>query len=296
MSSSNPLNKISPEWGLVAVCFLWGSSFILIATALKSISPGLLVTLRFSAGALLTMLVIGKELKNISSIDWIAGFWAGTCIFFGYFLQTVGLQTIPSSISAFLTALYVPFVPLLQLILFRKAPELTVGIGIVMAFIGMLLILDPRTLSFNGSFGEWLTIASALACALEILVIGKYATRCNPKAFCLTQLTVVAAWSLLYTISFEDVCIRPDASLIVCVFILAAMIAFNQIVINWAQKTISPTKAVLIYTLEPVFAGIIGWLAGEKIGLMAASGGVLVVLSVIISSWLPKYLSERKKL
>ena len=72
------------------------------------------------------------------------------------------------------------------------------------------------------------------------------------------------------------------------------MIAFNQIVINWAQKTVSPTKAVLIYTLEPVFAGIIGWLVGEKIGLMAAFGGVLVVASVIISSWLPRYIQERK--
>ena len=76
--------------------------------------------------------------------------------------------------------------------------------------------------------------------------------------------------------------------------VLAGMIAFNQIVINWAQKTVSPTKAVLIYTLEPVFAGIIGWLVGEKIGLMAAFGGVLVVASVIISSWLPRYIQERK--
>ena len=205
MEIGKSLKHISPEWGLVSVCFLWGSSFILIATALESISPGLLVTSRFILGALLTALIMGKELKNITRVDWMGGLWAGTCIFFGYFLQTVGLQTIPSSISAFLTALYVPFVPLLQLILFRKVPELTVGLGIAVAFGGMLLILDPTKLSFSGSFGEWLTIASALACALEIIVIGKFATQCNPKAFCLTQLTVVAAWSTAYTIAFEDV-------------------------------------------------------------------------------------------
>lgn len=294
MEIEKSLKHISPEWGLVSVCFLWGSSFILIATALESISPGLLVTSRFILGALLTALIMGKELKNITRVDWMGGLWAGTCIFFGYFLQTVGLQTIPSSISAFLTALYVPFVPLLQLILFRKVPELTVGLGIAVAFGGMLLILDPTKLSFSGSFGEWLTIASALACALEIIVIGKFATQCNPKAFCLTQLTVVAAWSTAYTIAFEDIYVNWNPTLIVCIAILAGMIAFNQIVINWAQKTVSPTKAVLIYTLEPVFAGIIGWLVGEKIGLMAAFGGVLVVASVIISSWLPRYIQEKK--
>ena len=39
-----------------------------------------------------------------------------------------------------------------------------------------------------------------------------------------------------YTIAFEDVYVSWNPTLIVCIAILAGMIAFNQIVINWAQK------------------------------------------------------------
>lgn len=38
----------------------------------------------------------------------------GIAIALGYSLQTQGLQFIPSSKSAFITAMYVPLVPLLQ--------------------------------------------------------------------------------------------------------------------------------------------------------------------------------------
>lgn len=74
------------------------------------------------------------------------------------------------------------------------------------------------------------------------------------------------------------------------------MIAFNQFAMSWAQKSVSATRAVLIYTLEPVFAGLIGWLVGEHMGWNTLAGGALVVLSILVSSWLPGYLKSRKRL
>ena len=164
---------VRPEWALVMVTALWGASFILLSISLKGLSPALLVALRFIGGALVMALILRSRLFNLRKEDWIAGFSAGSCIFLGYFLQTVGLQTISSSISAFLTALYVPFVPLFQLILFRKHPGLIVSCGILTAFLGMILIMDPSRISLSGNFGEWITIASACFCALEILVLEK---------------------------------------------------------------------------------------------------------------------------
>ena len=155
--------NVSPEWGLVMVTALWGSSFILLSLSLKGLSPGLLVALRFGGGAVLMACLLRSTLFKLKKEDWIAGCATGTCIFLGYFLQTVSLQTITSSISAFLTALYVPFVPLFQWILFRKRPTPIIAGGILFAFIGMLLILDPTKISLHGSIGEWLTIASAAA-------------------------------------------------------------------------------------------------------------------------------------
>ena len=282
--------KYAPEWALVLVTALWGSSFILLSLSLKGLSPALLVALRFSGGALLMACILRTKLLNLKRSDWIAGFCTGSCIFLGYFLHTIGLQTITSSISAFLTALYVPFVPIFQLIFFRRRPGLVVSCGVLSAFVGMLLILDPTNLSLAGNFGEWITIASAAACAMEILVLGHFANKCNPMLFCFTQLTTVALWSTLYCFTFEDIKFEPTALTFVCMAILIGMIAFNQLAMSWAQKSVPPTRAVLIYTLEPVFAGLIGWTIGEPLGWNALLGGSLVVLSILISNWLPSYL------
>lgn len=291
MSSKESL--IRPELALVAVTALWGTSFILLSISLKGLSPALLVTLRFGGGALLMACLLRGSLFKLRKTDWIAGVSTGFFIFLGYFLQTIGLQTITSSISAFLTALYVPFVPLFQFVLFRKKPSPIVTGGIVFAFIGMMLILDPTTISLSGSIGEWLTIASAAACAMEIIVLGHFANECDPKAFCFTQLVTVSMLSGLYCLGFEEVRFEPTMSTYLCMLILIGMIVFNQVAMCWAQKFVSPSRAVLIYTLEPVFAGIIGYAVGEPFTVSAVCGAVMVVLSILVSSWLPGYLTNR---
>ncbi len=292
---TKPNFLIAPEWILVIVSALWGTSFYLLSLSLQDISPGLLVAVRFTFGSLIMALILRGQLLTIRSKDIIAGFATGTFIFFGYFLQTVGLQTIQSSISAFLTALYVPFVPLLQFILLKKKPGWIVGSGIFIAFCGMVLIIDPTKLSFNGSFGEWITVLSAVSCALEIIVLGHFAGLCEPKVFCFTQLVSVAAWSWFYCASFEAAHLTMTPSLVICLSILTAMIVFNQYAMSWGQKFVPASRAVLIYTLEPVFAGIVGFLVGERLTTMALIGAFLVVGSVVCSNWLPGYLKSREK-
>ena len=52
---------------------------------------------------------------------------------------------------------------------------------------------------------------------------------------------------------------------------------------NWAQRSVSPTRATVIYTGEPVWAGIFGRMAGERLPLLAILGGVFIVVGVLVS-------------
>jgi drug/metabolite transporter (DMT)-like permease len=61
------------------------------------------------------------------------------------------------------------------------------------------------------------------------------------------------------------------------------MTALIQLVMNWAQRSVSPTRATLIYAGEPVWAGIIGRMAGEMLPSTALIGGLLIVAAVIAS-------------
>ncbi|MCP5876980.1 DMT family transporter, partial [Klebsiella pneumoniae] len=79
-------------------------------------------------------------MKDVTLKDLGAGTAIGVVIVGGYGTQTIGLQTIPSSESAFLTALYVPLVPILMWLIFRKTPHVMTWVGAALAFAGLVLL------------------------------------------------------------------------------------------------------------------------------------------------------------
>ena len=66
---------------------------------------------------------------------------------------------------------------------------------------------------------------------------------------------------------------------------MAIALALMQTLMNWAQKTVSPTQATLIYAGEPVWAGVVGWFAGDRLGVVALAGCGLVLLGGLVSEW-----------
>src|SRR3546814_867475 len=113
--------------------------------------------------------------------DMRAGFLVGLSIATGYVLQTMGLQTIPSSKSAFITALYVPLVPILQWLVLRRPPGIMAWTGAGFAFAGMLALAGPDGIAGSLGKGEWLTIISTLVIAGEIIAIGHYAPKVDAR-------------------------------------------------------------------------------------------------------------------
>ena len=276
------------QWLLVLVTLLWGSTFLTIHTILDFIDPVMLVLARFTLASLIMFVIIKGRVDKISPYEWKAGFVVGATIWAAYTLQCVGLQDINSSTSAFLTGLYVAFVPLCQWVVFKQKPSTTILIAVVMAFAGMSLFANPFEMSFTGQWGEWITILSAFICAWEILTISQFAPGCRPLQLSFTQLVFVAAMSAVTLLFYEPV--RPtviNAQLIAGISALAMIVAFVQFGIGWALKYVSALRATLTYSLEPVFAGIIGWIAGEQMGLSELTGAALIISAVMLSAWKP---------
>ncbi len=276
------------QWLLVLVTLLWGSTFLTIHTILDFIDPVMLVLARFTLASLIMFVIIKGRVDKITPYEWKAGFVVGATIWAAYTLQCVGLQDINSSTSAFLTGLYVAFVPLCQWVVFKQKPSTTILIAVIMAFAGMSLFANPFEMSFTGQWGEWITILSAFICAWEILTISQFAPGCRPLQLSFTQLVFVAAMSAVTLLFYEPV--RPtviNAQLIAGISALAMIVAFVQFGIGWALKYVSALRATLTYSLEPVFAGIIGWIAGEQMGLSELTGAALIISAVMLSAWKP---------
>ena len=87
----------------------------------------------------------------------------------------------------------------------------------------------------------------------------------------------------------------PDFSWALALFaiVLGLASAFIQFVMNWAQRMVDPSRAAIIYSGEPVWAGIFGRIAGERLPLLTLFGGLLVVLGVLVSEL--KWKKSKKK-
>lgn len=280
---------------LVFVTFLWGATFLTLQTALCWADPVVIVALRFVLASFIVFCFLKGRINRITRYEWKAGFIVGCCIFGVYTLQTIGLASIPSSTSAFLTGLYVGFVPLLQWVIYKSVPRPVTIVTIILAFAGMTLFANPFSVNLSGQFGEWITILSALICAAEILSISHFTRGCRPLQLSFTQLVTVAVLALL-TLLWHDP-VKPTewtVGLALCIGALAAIVSFVQFGIGWALKHVNAMRATLIYALEPVFAGIIGWLAGEHFGLSELSGAALIIFAVLLSAWRPGRRKEQK--
>lgn len=271
------------ECVLVLITMVWGVTFLLVQHALTASGPMFFVGLRFAAAAGIVSLFSIRSLRGMTLFELKAGFFIGVAIMLGYGLQTVGLQTIPSSQSAFITALYVPFVPLLQWLVLGRRPGLMPSLGIMLAFAGLMLLSGPNGASLNFSPGEIATLISAIAIAAEIILISAYAGKVDVRRVTVVQLSTASILAFLMIGPTNEAI--PDFSwlLLVSAVGLGAASAIIQVAMNWAQQSVSPTRATLIYAGEPVWAGIAGRLAGERLPGIALVGAVLIVAAVIVS-------------
>lgn len=271
------------ELVLVFITMLWGGTFLIVHTVMSVSGPMFFVGLRFAAAALFVGLVSARSLPGLTFTELKAGMLIGVSIMLGYGLQTMGLQTISSSQSAFITALYVPFVPLLQWLVLGRRPGLMPSLGICLAFAGLMLLAGPEGGSLHFSEGELVTLISAVAIAGEIILISRYAGKVDVRRVTVVQLATASALAFLMIVPTQEQ--LPDFSwlLLVSAVGLGAMSAVIQVAMNWAQQSVSPTRATLIYAGEPVWAGVVGRIAGERLPGIALIGGLLIVLAVVVS-------------
>lgn len=281
--TSLSLRLSKAELVLVFITMLWGGTFLLVHNVMTVSGPMFFVGLRFAAAALFVGLVSARALSGLTFTELKAGMLIGVSIMLGYGLQTMGLQTISSSQSAFITALYVPFVPLLQWLVLGRRPGLMPSIGICLAFVGLMLLAGPEGGALHFSEGELVTLVSAVAIAGEIILISRYAGQVDVRRVTVVQLATASLLSFLMIVPTQERI--PDFSglLLASALGLGAMSAVIQVAMNWAQQSVSPTRATLIYAGEPVWAGIVGRIAGERLPGVALIGGALIVLAVIVS-------------
>ena len=293
-SASSWIQSKAPQLILILITIIWGGSFITVQYGLNFSSPILFVALRFAAAAIAVSLISYRSLHHFTRLDWVAGFLIGLSIAIGYGTQTVGLQTITSSESAFLTALYVPLVPIILWLIFKNKPHIMTCLGAGLAFIGLVFLTGNGFGAIQLNYGQILTILGSIAIAFEIILISHFAERVNIRRVTVLQLIFASLICFIMAPLLGETSMPNfNGQLIGILCALGIASAFIQLAMNWAQRVVDPSQAAIIYAGEPIWAALFGRLAGERLPALALVGGVLVVFSVILSEWRPK-LTKKK--
>ena len=277
------------DLALVGVTLIWGTTFVVVKNALDDISPILFIAARFSLAAVVLALIYGKSLRNkgLRRRDWLAGLLAGCLLYAAYVFQTIGLGLTTPSKSAFLTSLSIPMVPLASSLVYKVRPRLLEGAGILIASLGMVLMTFPHlsgTAGFDMSRGDFLTFLCAVLFALHIVVVGHFSPLIGFESLAVIQVGAVAVLALSTFRFGETMRLRLTPGAITAVVVtglMATALAFTTMA--WAQQYTSPTRAALIFALEPVAAWGTSWLiAGETMGNRGKAGAGLILAGILL--------------
>jgi len=269
---------------LWATCLIWGVAFPLAKLALTDVSPMLFTSLRFVTA---TVLLI-PALRHATGDEWRAGGWLGLLLALAFSIQTIGLDLTTASRSGFITALYIPFTPLIVAIVFRHLATGRSAAGITVAMVGMAMLTGPGRLAGGPNTGDLLSLICAALFAAHMVATGFFARRHDVQRLMMTQIATGAVLTTLATPLLETPRFTATPLLIGVVAyeaILASIVALRLQLA--AQRVLSATYTALFYSLEPVLAAIAAMaLTGDRLtGLQWGGGGLILTGSLLPDLW-----------
>ena len=269
---------------------MWGATFVLVKGALRDASVFAFIATRFVISTALMALIFQRALKKTTRAEIRAGALIGILMFSGYVFQTVGLLSTTPSKAAFITGSSVVMVPILHGIFWRSRIGAWVWAGAGAALAGLYLLTVPKTGLTGLNHGDLLVGGCAVAFALHILFVGHYSPKYSVGALSFFQVAATAALSLVAlplvtVLRWEPFRFRLSPDLLLALVVTSAFAtAFAFSVQVWAQKRTTPSHTAILFSLEPVFAGLTSFLFfGERLSTRALIGAGLILLGIVLA-------------
>jgi drug/metabolite transporter (DMT)-like permease len=298
---------------MLLVVAIWGSTFVVVKSALSDATPAAFNLVRMTLAFLILAGLYHSYWRGIRRWQVGAGALVGLCLAVGYQFQTTGLARTTPSKSAFITGLLVVLVPLLSSIPGLRPPgawppRWNAFSGAVLAFAGIILLTAPAVAPAQPgasglaqlagflpdlasiNLGDVLTLGCAIGFAFHTLALAHFSPRIGFHALALLQVGFCAVF-MAVSLPFIE---RPHmvwtprliAALVVAA-VLATAAAFS--IQSWAQSVLPPTHMALVLTMEPVFAWITSFLVtGERLGLRPACGALLILAGIALTELVPQ--------
>ncbi len=297
MGLKNKKMEIIADISILSIALIWGSTFIIIKKAIEEIPTFAFLALRFGLASIILLIIVLFKKNKIDKELLKDGIILGLTLFSVFAFQTLSLKYTSASITGFLTGLYVIFAPILSALFLKKIPNLYSAAGVVLASAGMAFITLSDNLN-NFSYGEVFGIINGFFIAVHILFTDKFSRNHDALNLTLLQISVVAILSMISYILFEpqvsyEIFNSYTVFAIFMTAVLATVVAF--FIQTMMQKYTTPTKAAIMFTMEPVSAAFFSYFIGNEILTMKQySGAVMIIIAMIIAETGTYYKNKKQ--
>ncbi len=298
-------SQIKGSLAIIVATIIWGSTFVAQSVGMDHIGPFTFQASRCLLGTLILLPIIAVADRFTATGDgknfftrwldkklWTAGLFCGVPLFVAAGLQQMGIVDTDAGKSAFLTAMYIVFVPILGVFRGQKLTK-WIPVSVLLGVVGLYFLSCVGVTSV--AKGDLLLLGCALAFAVQILCVDIFVNDVDClRLNCINSLVcaVLSGTVMLFTETPSWESIRGCFGSIAYAGILSMGIAYSLQIIG--QKDLPPATASLLMSMESVFAVISGWLVlHERLTLWEGLGCVLVLTAVVLSQ-IPDKKTEKE--
>ena len=266
---------------------MWSSAFTSAKIIVSSAPPLSALSLRFLVSGLLAIGIgwlLGQSLKLTSS-QWKATVVFGICqnsIYLG--LNFIAVQRIEASVAAIIASTMPLIVAFLGWIIFRDRLKPLAIFGLVLGFIGVLIIMNTRIQNINDLGAISLCVLGAISLAIATLSVKNATSGGNLWIIVGYQMIIGSIALLPFALLLEEINIAWSFKLIIAFFyttlipgLLATWVWFVLV------SKVGAVKGATYHFLNPFFGVLIAYIIlKESIGLSDYIGVIVVSVGIII--------------
>lgn len=279
--------KFAADMLLLLVTMFWGFSYIAIHSAIPETGTLGLNAYRFITAGTITAVIFHKRLAAIDreTLKWGSLVGILLCATYGFTNMSIRYTSTPN--AAFLCAMGVVFVPVIELLfMHKKQPaKLAVCVGLSAVGVALLTLTGGGTLPETHLFGDICGVITAIVYAFEMIATGIAVKEKHLDAVAIGILSML--WTgfgmLLISFAVGDIGVPTTGKAVISVLFLTILCsAFSFIAQPVAQRHTEASHVGIIMSLEPVFALAIAFvLEGTLPTGMQMLGQALMIIALI---------------
>ena len=262
----------------------WGISFSVTKLAIGQHHPVLFLFYRFLLATMVLSIIFWKQVKNLNATTIKRGAGLAISLVLGIYLQTLGITHTSASQCSFVAGITVVMIPVIKLIIYRKAAALKIWIAACTALIGLFVI--SITDKFSIGTGDLYTIIGAFCFAIYLIQIEKESKADDivPTIVPMFATCAVLTFVLTFIQGSPTWIPQQETFWIGIIFCALFSTAYMYTISNISQKYISAERVSIIYLFEPIFGAFAAhFILGEAITSRLLIGGGMIFLATLIS-------------